>query len=132
MSSPYPAYGRQPGANNPYMYPPNGSSVPYSSFDESSSTAHGKYEFASNRISRTPSPTPSEAAELARSSMFDWKAMRSWRFWLRREWLCAFKIFFRSVPLSFEADIPPRVLRVGHHPHYHNPFHHRIPSTNRH
>ncbi|KAI9434359.1 snare associated Golgi protein-domain-containing protein [Lactarius indigo] len=86
MSSPYPAYGRQPGANDPYLYPPNGSSAPYS-FGDSSSTVHGKYEFASNRISRTPSPTPSEAAELARNGLFDWKSMTSWRFWFRREWL---------------------------------------------
>ncbi|KAH9169552.1 snare associated Golgi protein-domain-containing protein [Lactarius sanguifluus] len=86
MSSPYPAYGQQPGANDPYLYPPNGSSAPYS-FDDSSSTVHGKYEFASNRISRTPSPTPSEAAELARKGLFDWKSMASWRFWFRREWL---------------------------------------------
>ncbi|KAH9010089.1 snare associated Golgi protein-domain-containing protein [Lactarius deliciosus] len=86
MSSPYPAYGQQPGANDPYLYPPNGSSAPYS-LDDSSSTVHGKYEFASNRISRTPSPTPSEAAELARKGLFDWKSMASWRFWFRREWL---------------------------------------------
>lgn len=70
------------------MYPPNGSSgsAPYS-FNDSSSTIHGKPESAPNRISRTPSPTPSEAAELARTGIFDWKSMASWRFWLRREWL---------------------------------------------
>ncbi|ETW82593.1 hypothetical protein HETIRDRAFT_237518, partial [Heterobasidion irregulare TC 32-1] len=39
------------------------------------------------RISRTPSPTPSEAAELARDSLLDWKTLLSWRFWIRREWL---------------------------------------------
>ncbi|KAL6298570.1 snare associated Golgi protein-domain-containing protein [Sparassis latifolia] len=36
---------------------------------------------------RTPSPTPSEEAALAKTSIFDWKAMANWRFWLRREWL---------------------------------------------
>ncbi|KAN0133420.1 SNARE associated Golgi domain containing protein [Lactarius tabidus] len=87
MSSPYPAYGRPPrGASNPYMYPPDGASVPYS-LNDSSTTIHGKYEFNANRVSRTPSPTPSEAAELARDGVIDWKTMRSWRFWLRREWL---------------------------------------------
>ena len=93
MSSPYPGYGRpQPGANNPYMYPPNDASIPYS-INDSSTTIPGKYEFTANvnRVSRTPSPTPSEAAELARDGMFDWKTMRNWRFWFRREWLCALK-----------------------------------------
>ena len=104
MSSPYPAYGRQqPGANNPYMYPPNGASAPYS-LNDSSSTIHGKYEFTSNRVSRTPSPTPSEAAELARDGLFDWKSMTNWRFWLRREWLCALKIVSRSIPRCFLAN----------------------------
>ncbi|KAK7691178.1 hypothetical protein QCA50_006281 [Cerrena zonata] len=37
-------------------------------------------------LTRTPSPTPEEAAELSKTSMFDWKAMRSWRYWIRKEW----------------------------------------------
>lgn len=39
-------------------------------------------------LTRTPSPTPEEAAELSKTSMFDWKAMRSWRYWIRKEWCC--------------------------------------------
>ncbi|KAF9790299.1 snare associated Golgi protein-domain-containing protein [Thelephora terrestris] len=36
---------------------------------------------------RTPSPTPSEAAELSRAGAFDWQRFSQWRFWFRREWL---------------------------------------------
>ena len=39
-------------------------------------------------VNRTPSPTPSEDAALKRSGVINWKAMRRWRFWFRREWLC--------------------------------------------
>ncbi|KDR72938.1 hypothetical protein GALMADRAFT_252295 [Galerina marginata CBS 339.88] len=38
------------------------------------------------RISRTPSPTPSEAKEL-RTGAIDWKTLSSPKFWIRREWL---------------------------------------------
>jgi hypothetical protein len=90
MSIPYPAYGnpRPQVGENPYMYPPNTSSSQYS-FANSSTTIPGKHEFNPVPISRTPSPTPSEAAELERESVVDWKTVSSWRFWLRREWLCA-------------------------------------------
>ncbi|TCD63005.1 Tlg2-vesicle protein [Steccherinum ochraceum] len=37
-------------------------------------------------ISRTPSPTPSEQAELNKKGLIDWQAMKNWRFWLRKEW----------------------------------------------
>lgn len=40
-----------------------------------------------NPRSRTPSPTPSELKQL-NTGAIDWRSMRSWRFWLRREWLC--------------------------------------------
>jgi hypothetical protein len=102
MSSPYPEYGRPPrGASNPYMYPPDGASIPYS-LNDSTTTIPGKYEFTTNRVSRTPSPTPSEAAELARDGIIDWKSMTSWRFWIRREWLCELKIVshYPSIPLG--------------------------------
>ena len=39
-------------------------------------------------VARTPSPTPSEARAL-NEGVLDWKRLRSWRFWIRREWLCA-------------------------------------------
>ena len=38
-------------------------------------------------VNRTPSPTPSEAKELAKG-VFDWSAMMKWRYWIRREWAC--------------------------------------------
>ena len=40
-------------------------------------------------INRTPSPTPSEAKELAKTSVFDWEAMMKWSYRFRREWACA-------------------------------------------
>lgn len=88
MSTPYPVYGnsRLQVGESPYMYPPNNTSSQYS-LTNSSTTLPGKHEFNPDPISRTPSPTPSEAAELARESVFDWKTLSSWRFWLRREWL---------------------------------------------
>ncbi|KAI0346223.1 hypothetical protein BDW22DRAFT_1323747, partial [Trametopsis cervina] len=45
-------------------------------------------------ISRTPSPTPSEAEELKKTSLVDWKAMASWKFWLRREYIWYYVIAF--------------------------------------
>ncbi|KAI0636350.1 hypothetical protein C8Q77DRAFT_1051643 [Trametes polyzona] len=42
---------------------------------------------------RTPSPTPSEAKELAKTSVFDWEAMLKWRYWIRREWLWYYVAF---------------------------------------
>jgi hypothetical protein len=78
---PYLAYGNpRPDSG---MYPPNNSS----SFADSSTTIPGKHEFAPGTI-RTPSPTPSEAEVLAREGVIDWKLLYSWRFWIRREWLC--------------------------------------------
>ena len=50
-------------------------------------------------LTRTPSPTPEEAAELSKTSMFDWKAMKSWRYWLRKEWACAY--FIHSPQIVF-------------------------------
>ena len=37
---------------------------------------------------RTPSPTPSEDAELSRVGAFNWQRLTQWRFWFRREWFC--------------------------------------------
>jgi|SRR5712671_5330699 len=125
MSSPYPAYG------NPqlhveatsYMYPPNN----YLSLTDSTTTVPGKHEFAPYPVSRTPSPTPSEAAELARESVFDWKKLASWRFWIRRDWLCMSILSFISPP----HQSPVRVLCDCHHPRGNNRTHHHLPSPNR-
>ena len=98
MSSPYPVYGNPRPGSTPDLYPPNPSLSP----SNSSSTIHGKHDFVPDRISRTPSPTPSEAAELARTGLFEWKAMASWRFWLRREWFCTSRPFLsKSYPTNF-------------------------------
>jgi hypothetical protein len=40
-------------------------------------------------ISRTPSPTPSEADELTRQHIVDFRAVLNWRYWARRQWLSA-------------------------------------------
>ena len=44
---------------------------------------------AGRNLARTPSPTPSELKEL-KTGAINWKAMTNWRFWIRREWLCAY------------------------------------------
>ncbi|KAI9456794.1 snare associated Golgi protein-domain-containing protein [Russula earlei] len=87
MSSPYLAYGNPQFhvGPTPYVYPPNNALSEYS-LPDSMATVPGKHEFAPYP-SRTPSPTPSEAATLARDSVLDWKRLCHWRFWLRREWL---------------------------------------------
>lgn len=43
-------------------------------------------------VNRTPSPTPEEAKELAKTSVIDWKAMMKWSYWLRKEWICAYSV----------------------------------------
>ncbi|VDB95861.1 unnamed protein product [Peniophora sp. CBMAI 1063] len=93
MSSPYRGpYANPTNSSSPYLYPPQASttfSTP--NLNPASSTAQlvGKSPaLASARsLARTPSPTPSEAAELAREGALDWKRLRNWRFWIRREWL---------------------------------------------
>ncbi|KAA1467254.1 hypothetical protein DENSPDRAFT_832262 [Dentipellis sp. KUC8613] len=89
MSSPYQAYGGPTqGSNDPYLYPPP-NNKPYEL--NSSSTVNvvqlTKNEDAARRISRTPSPTPSEQAELDRDTLFDYKKLMNWRFWIRKEWI---------------------------------------------
>jgi len=63
------------------------------------------------RMMRTPSPTPSEQKELS-SGAIDWKTLMNWRFWLRREWLCASQAF-----LGFLSQLTQfsRVLRCPRH-----------------
>lgn len=78
MSS-YPDYGPQGYAT----YPPSNESY-------TSTVNSAKAPDLSRQISRTPSPTPSEAKELRTTGAFDWKSLRSPKFWIRREWLCAF------------------------------------------
>ncbi len=58
-------------------------------------------------VNRTPSPTPEEAKELAKTGVFDWNAMMKWRYWIRREWLCAY------LSISPRTEIYPRVNVQG-------------------
>lgn len=70
---------------------------------------------------RTPSPTPSELKEM-KTGAIDWKLISTWRFWLRREWLCAF-LFHRH--LSFSYSRLCRVLcRTRYHNYHYRPRHH--------
>ena len=100
-SSTYQAYGgRRP---NNYPYPSYDPYAPYpmpgsvdSDINQTVTVPVLKKPDGSNDVmvevrdlSRTPSPTPSEQAELKKTGLFDWKAMANWRYWLRREWLCA-------------------------------------------
>ena len=137
MASPYQSYPgspREPSTNIPYAsvgaaptypYPPHtrydGSAA---SLDSDSSTERdrdkppgpgpgvpkARVAVDVRAVNRTPSPTPSEAKELAKNSVFDWDAMLKWRYWIRRDWLCA------SRPSSFAVGCSPvrRVLRRVH------------------
>jgi uncharacterized membrane protein YdjX (TVP38/TMEM64 family) len=65
----------------PQAYPPTTTS----SYSEPG--RYSKTPDDARRVSRTPSPTPSEEAELSRDNLLDWKNVTKWRFWFRREWL---------------------------------------------
>ncbi|TFY50260.1 hypothetical protein EVJ58_g11121, partial [Rhodofomes roseus] len=98
------APARPPTVNAPYtsaspaaagdgqFYPPGASRI---SLDDDERTSPFKYAKGGDAAvdmratARTPSPTPSEAEELTKTSLFDWKAMSSWRYWIRKEWACA-------------------------------------------
>ena len=78
-------------------YPPvhNEGNPSYTSFASSSATftnIKGKsdVDVQVRYVSRTPSPTPSETAALNRKGLFDWKEMMNWRYWIRKEWICAY------------------------------------------
>ncbi|KAH8094478.1 snare associated Golgi protein-domain-containing protein [Cristinia sonorae] len=105
MSSPYQEYRApypKPNTTSPvYPYPPQNASTvsiqrihspdhdepfnPYKPEPKSGSDAF-TVEMRPRPVTRTPSPTPSEAAELKKDGVFDWQAMKSWRFWIRKEW----------------------------------------------
>ncbi|KAJ7207948.1 snare associated Golgi protein-domain-containing protein, partial [Mycena pura] len=76
MAMPYPAYNpsRPPPQSN--LYPPSGPFNP--SFDKGPDGIRD--------ISRTPSPTPSEAMALS-DGLLSWKQLTDWRFWIRKEWI---------------------------------------------
>ena len=60
---------------------------------------------------RTPSPTPSENALLSRKGVIDWKKMMSWRFWVRREWLCEFDPFLFSASSGVREGVQWRICQ---------------------
>lgn len=117
MASSYPTYApHQPASDAHYAalyaaanhpYPPHGTYDDSSASVESeSSEGHdkgggnkeggfgtlnerGRVAVDVRAVTRTPSPTPSETKELAKSGVFDWEAMMKWRYWVRKEWACA-------------------------------------------
>ncbi len=103
-------------ASSPHPYPPAPVQAPYTSANSSVTFVNGDIPNNGNRLprdaTRTPSPTPSEAKEL-KTGVFSWEVMGKWRFWIRREWLCALSPFTER----FISDFHSRVLcRAGHYP----------------
>ena len=98
-----------------------------------SSTSALKHDYP-GRSGRTPSPTPSEAEELMKKHVIDWKKILSWRFWFRREWLCASSIFFCSYRLTDALNdfsfAVKRVLCHFSHYSYCRHSHRRVRQTN--
>ncbi|KZT22400.1 hypothetical protein NEOLEDRAFT_1071599 [Neolentinus lepideus HHB14362 ss-1] len=83
MAAPYPAYQQQNQPN--YPYPPSQSVSPNNYTND---RPYDGYKANIGRdLTRTPSPTPSEAEELSKQGAFDWQKLSNWRFWIRREWL---------------------------------------------
>lgn len=68
---------------NPNLYPPAHQADGLTDYSVSSFQTK---VVESPRLSRTPSPTPSEAKEL-QSGAVDWKSLSTRKFWFRREWL---------------------------------------------
>jgi hypothetical protein len=92
--------------------------------------AHKEGDALNRGLMRTPSPTPSEKAELARSGVLDWRAMKRWQFWIRREWLCEWRFGHMVCERLTVAHWFPRVL--CHNCHNMCDFcpHDAIPQTN--
>lgn len=70
---------------NPSVVYPQGSTA---QFHKESIYSTGDVSLNMRQISRTPSPTPSEMTALSKKHLFDFEAMKSRKFWFRREWLC--------------------------------------------
>jgi hypothetical protein len=139
-------FSRNPPNINTGLYPPRQNPALYDS-QATLSPAHNNasdlelnsYPSSPNAVSpsgtrtmrdvggmRTPSPTPSEERELATAGAFDWKRLKNWRFWIRREWTCSFFGFFFIS--SFVDAMFVRVLSTGSYHHhrccsgYHFPY----------
>ena len=70
-------------------------------------------------ITRTPSPTLSEAEALQRRGIIHYKSLLRWRFWLRRKWISESRISSMPSLLTRCHD----VCRILHCPRRHH--HHR-------
>jgi hypothetical protein len=95
MAMPYPAYGApRPPPNPNDSYPPNGPFNPasVSSFNSTTKNNHDDPR-VSMGMSRTPSPTPSEA-KMLNEPLFSWSQLTNWRFWIRKEWTSVFSFYF--------------------------------------
>ncbi|PCH42699.1 hypothetical protein WOLCODRAFT_25516 [Wolfiporia cocos MD-104 SS10] len=136
--SPYP--NSRSNSNAPAQsYPPHG--APYdpnrASFaSDDSQDAIGKPKPGDavvnmRDIMRTPSPTPSEAEELAKNSLVDWKAMMNWRYWIRKEWTWYYVIFILAfigvVLFSIYHDTIVRWLQPAANWMHRTPFGWAIP-----
>jgi len=93
-----------------YPYPPNNSLYGTSNSDSQDDVVsplkskHTDVVVDMREISRTPSPTPSEVAELKNTHVIDFKAMANWRWWLRKEWFCTFDLIVCSIR-QFHSNI---------------------------
>ncbi|KAJ7629500.1 Fungalysin metallopeptidase-domain-containing protein [Mycena polygramma] len=107
MAMPYPAY-RPSTAGTFNAYPPNG---PFNPSSVSSFNSVARNHDDARIISRTPSPTPSEAQALS-EGLFSWKQLSNWRFWIRKEWTSAWPLVLKYgylVPIGilFVISFPP-------------------------
>ena len=87
-----PGYASNPAAGPKYQnYPPphNAANPSYTPFNTTPMKNESDVTVGYTPA-RTPSPTPSEVATLNRKGIIDWKAISHWRYWIRREWLCAY------------------------------------------
>lgn len=86
MSAPTPYNGQAP-YNNGMQYPPPLNNV--LPIYETNSTFKHEDGMGPPRIARTPSPTPSEEEALSVRGAVNWRPFLNWRFWIRKEWICA-------------------------------------------
>ncbi|KAJ6510534.1 hypothetical protein C8R45DRAFT_891990 [Mycena sanguinolenta] len=77
MSTPYPAYGRSE------VYPPTFSSSTHR--NSTFKAGPDDRDRIGRGMSRTPSPTPSEA-KILNEPLFSMAQLLNWRFWIRKEW----------------------------------------------
>ncbi|PBK63619.1 hypothetical protein ARMSODRAFT_529527 [Armillaria solidipes] len=85
---------QEPCNNNlvpsPHSYAPASPQASYTSVNTSITAVDSDIPNDGNRvqrdITRTPSPTPSEAKQLRTDGLLGGEDVGNWRFWIRREW----------------------------------------------